>query len=83
MREARLSKLLHDLHIYPNSREATDAEHIWQAAYAAGQNSQGRREAHNKGYAAGLERAAEICSDNGWKYCADAIRAEIKGAEHA
>jgi hypothetical protein len=31
------------------------------------------------GFAAGMERAAEICSDNGWKYCADAIRTEIKG----
>jgi hypothetical protein len=53
-------------------------EIAWQAAYRAGQRSQGRRDAYNKGYAAGMERAAGICDD-----CiradtaADAIRAEI------
>ena len=55
----------------------------WQAAYAAGQRSQGRRDAYNKGVAAGMERAAEIARGWGYDYggeIADAIRAEIKGA---
>ncbi|UXC37175.1 hypothetical protein [Cupriavidus gilardii] len=33
----------------------------WKAAYVAGQRSQGRRDAYNKGVAAGMERAAGIC----------------------
>lgn len=65
----------------------------FNAAYAAGQRSQGRRDAYNKGYAAGMERAARICDREvsalhevvgspayGSERCADAIRAEIKGA---
>ena len=68
----------------------------WQAAYRAGQQSQGRRDAYNKGYAAGMERAAGICDLNSEQWdtaangtaayaagrCADTIRAEIKGAGH-
>ena len=60
----------------------------WQAAYRAGQQSQGRRDAYNKGYAAGMERAAGIAdatvaAPEDWTFyggalCADAIRAEIK-----
>ncbi len=64
----------------------------WKAAYAAGQRSQGRRDAYNKGYAAGMERAAAICDREvsalhevvgspayGSERCADAIRAGIPG----
>lgn len=35
-----------------------------------------------RGRTAGMEQAAGICDENGWRYCADAIRAEIKGAGH-
>ncbi|USE79530.1 hypothetical protein NDR89_23345 [Cupriavidus gilardii] len=72
-------------------------EIAWQAAYRAGQQSQGRRDAYNKGYAAGMERAAGICDQNSEQWdtpangtaayaagrCADAIRAEIKGDRNA
>lgn len=62
----------------------------FNAAYAAGQRSQGRRDAYNKGYAAGMERgrkegldeAATLMQMHAKAVCAqfpDAIRAEIRG----
>ncbi len=56
----------------------------WKAAYAAGQRSQGRRDAYNKGVAAGMERAKIIaiaCDRAGLSVgdVIDTIRAEIPG----